>query len=94
MFKHPLFLHKIIKFIGVDFMKINTMDIKKVLEKMGKVNVMNLNTLTLTFKNKKYYISLDNENIVINEDKNIIYYYIFIDSEYKKTLQNFFKEVI
>ena len=73
-------------------MKINTMDIKKVLEKMGKVNVMNLNTLTLTFKDKKYYISLDNENIVINEDKNIIYYYIFIDSEYKKTLQNFFKE--
>lgn len=75
-------------------MKINTMDIKKVLEKMGKVNVMNLNTLTLTFKDKKYRISLDNENIVINEDKNIIYYYIFIDSEYKKTLQNFFKEVI
>ena len=56
-------------------MKINTMDIKKVLEKMGKVNVMNLNTLTLTFKDKKYYISLDNKNIVINEDKNIIYYY-------------------
>lgn len=75
-------------------MKINTMDIKKVLEKMGKVNVMNLNTLTLTFKDKKYCISLDNENIVINEDKNIIYYYIFIDSEYKKTLQNFFKEVV
>ena len=75
-------------------MKINTMDIKKVLEKMGKVNVMNLNTLTLTFKDKKYYISLDNENIVINEDKNIIYYYIFIDSEYKKTLHDFFKEVI
>ncbi len=75
-------------------MKINTMDIKKVLEKMGKVNVMNLNTLTLTFKDKKYYISLDNENIIINEDKNIIYYYIFIDSEYKKTLYNFFKEVI
>ena len=75
-------------------MKINTMDIKKVLEKMGKVNVMNLNTLTLTFKDKKYYISLDNENIIINEDKNIIYYYIFIDSEYKKTLHDFFKEVI
>ena len=34
------------------------------------------------------------ENIVSNEDKNIIYYYIFVDSEYKKTLYNFFKEVI
>ena len=75
-------------------MKINTMDIKKALEKIGKVNVINLNTLTLTFKDKKYYILLESENIVINEDKNIIYYYIFIDSEYKKTLQNFFKEVI
>ena len=75
-------------------MKINTMDIKKALEKIGKINVINLNTLTLTFKDKKYYISLDNENIIINEDKNIIYYYIFIDSEYKKTLYNFFKEVI
>ena len=75
-------------------MSINTMDIKKVLENIGKVNVINLNTLTLTFKDKKYCISLDNENIVINEDKNIIYYYIFVDSEYKKTLCNFFKEVI
>ena len=75
-------------------MKINTMDIKKALEKIGKINVMNLNTLMLTFKDKKYYISLDNENIVINEDKNIIYYYILIDSEYKKTLQDFFKEVV
>ena len=75
-------------------MKINTMDIKKVLENIGNVNVINLNTLTLTFKDKKYCISLDNENIIINEDKNIIYYYILVDSEYKKTLYNFFKEVI
>ena len=75
-------------------MKINTMDIKKVLEKMGKINIINLNTLTLTFKNKKYCISLEEENIAINEEKSIIYYYLFIDSEYKKTLQNFFKEVI
>ena len=35
--------------------KINTMDIKKVLEKMGNVNVITLNTLMLTFKDKKYY---------------------------------------
>ena len=35
--------------------KINTMDIKKVLENIGKVNIINLNTLTLTFKDKKYY---------------------------------------
>ena len=75
-------------------MKINTMDIKKVLEKMGKVNVINLNTLTLTFKDKKYCISLEGENIIINEDKNIIYYYILVDNEYKKTLQGFFEEVI
>ena len=75
-------------------MKINTMDIKKVLEKMGKINVINLNTLTLTFKDKKYYISLEGENIIINEDKNIIYYYILVDNEYKKTLQGFFEEVI
>ena len=75
-------------------MKINTMDIKKALEKIGKINIMNLNTLTLTFKDKKYYISLDDENIIINEDKNIIYYYILVDSEYKKTLYDFFKEVI
>ena len=74
--------------------KINTMDIKKVLEKMGNVNVITLNTLMLTFKDKKYCVSLDNENIIINEDKNIIYYYLFIDSEYKKTLQGFFKEVV
>ena len=74
--------------------KINTMDIKKVLENIGKVNIINLNTLTLTFKDKKYYILLESENIVINEDKNIIYYYILVDSEYKKTLYNFFKEVI
>ena len=46
-------------------MKINTMDIKKVLENIGKVNVINLNTLTLTFKDKKYYILLEGENIVI-----------------------------
>ena len=75
-------------------MKINTMDIKKVLEKIGKINVINLNTLTLTFKDKKYCISLEEENIAINEEKSIIYYYLFIDSEYKKTLYNFFKEVI
>ena len=75
-------------------MKINTMDIKKVLEKMGKVNVINLNTLTLTFKDKKYCISLEGENIIINEDKNIIYYYILVDNEYKKTLQGFFEEVV
>ena len=56
--------------------KINTMDIKKVLENIGKVNIINLNTLTLTFKDKKYCILLEGENIVINEDKNIIYYYI------------------
>ena len=74
--------------------KINTMDIKKVLENIGKVNVINLNTLTLTFKDKKYCILLEGENIVINEDKNIIYYYILVDSEYKKTLYDFFKEVI
>lgn len=75
-------------------MKINTMDIKKVLEKIGKVNVINLNTLMLTFKDKKYCISLEEENIAINEEKSIIYYYLFIDSEYKKTLQGFFEEVI
>ena len=75
-------------------MKINTMDIKKVLENIGKVNVINLNTLTLTFKDKKYCILLEGENIVINEDKNIIYYYILVDNEYKKTLQGFFEEVI
>ena len=74
--------------------KINTMDIKKVLENIGKVNVINLNTLTLTFKDKKYYILLEGENIVINEDKNIIYYYILVDNEYKKTLQGFFEEVV
>ena len=75
-------------------MKINTMDIKKVLEKIGKINIINLNTLTLTFKNKKYCISLEEENIAINEEKSIIYYYLFIDSEYKKTLQGFFEEVV
>ena len=75
-------------------MKINTMDIKKVLEKIGKVNVINLNTLMLTFKDKKYCISLEDENIAINEEKSIIYYYLFIDNEYKKTLQGFFEEVI
>ena len=75
-------------------MKINTMDIKKVLEKIGKVNVINLNTLMLTFKDKKYCISLEEENIAINEEKSIIYYYLFIDNEYKKTLQGFFEEVI
>ena len=75
-------------------MKINTMDIKKVLEKIGKVNVINLNTLMLTFKDKKYCISLEEENIAINEEKSIIYYYLFIDNEYKKTLQGFFEEVV
>lgn len=75
-------------------MKINTMDIKKVLGKIGKVNVVGLNALTLTLKDKKYCISLEDNNIIINEDKNIIYYYLFIDSEYKKSLSNFFKEVI
>ena len=73
--------------------KINAMDIKKVLEGIGKVNVISLNTLILTLNNKKYWIALEGENIVINKDKNIIYYYIFIDSEYKKTLSSFFKEV-
>ena len=77
-------------------MKINTMDIKKVLENIGKVNVINLNTLTLTFNNKKYCIKLDynSNSIIINEEKSIISYYLFIDSEYKKSLYNFFKEVI
>ena len=76
--------------------KINTMDIKKVLENIGKVNVINLNTLTLIFNNKKYCIELDynSNSIIINEEKSIISYYLFIDSEYKKTLYNFFKEVI
>lgn len=73
--------------------KINTMDIKKALEGIGKVNVINLNTLVLTFKDKKYNIALNDCNIVINEEKSIIYYHLFIDSEYKKTLHNFFKEV-
>ena len=73
--------------------KINTMDIKKSLEGIGKVNVINLNTLVLTFKDKKYNIALNDCNIVINEEKSIIYYHLFIDSEYKKTLHNFFKEV-
>lgn len=77
-------------------MKINTMDIKKVLGKIGKVNVVDLNALTLTLKDKKYCIKLDydSNSIIINEDKNIISYYLFIDSEYKKSLSNFFKEVI
>ena len=74
--------------------KINMMDIKKTLEGIGKVNVINLNTLVLTFKDKKYNIALNDCNIVINEEKSIIYYHLFIDSEYKKTLHNFFKEVI
>ena len=75
--------------------KINGMDIKKVLEGIGKVNVITLNTLTLTLNNKKYCIKLDynSNSIIINEDKSIISYYLFIDSEYKKTLQGFFKEV-
>lgn len=77
-------------------MKINTMDIKKVLENIGKVNVINLNTLTLILNNKKYCIGLDynSNSIIINEEKSIISYYLFIDSEYKKSLYNFFKEVI
>ena len=76
--------------------KINTMDIKKVLEGIGKVNVITLNTLTLTLNNKKYCIKLDcnSNSIIINENKSIISYYLFIDSEYKKTLQDFLKEVI
>ena len=75
--------------------KINTMDIKKELVKIGKVNVVSLNTLTLKFNDKKYCIELDynNNSIIINEEKSIISYYLFIDSEYKKSLYNFFKEV-
>ena len=77
-------------------MKINTMDVKKVLEGIGKVNVISLNTLTLILNNKKYCIELDynSNSIIINEEKSIISYYLFIDSEYKKSLHNFFKEVI
>ena len=77
-------------------MKINTMDVKKVLEGIGKVNVISLNTLTLILNNKKYCIELDynSNSIIINEEKSIISYYLFIDSEYKKSLYNFFKEVI
>lgn len=77
-------------------MKINTMDIKKVLENIGKVNVISLNILTLILNNKKYCIKLDynSNSIIINEEKSIISYYLFIDSEYKKSLYNFFKEVI
>ena len=76
--------------------KINTMDIKKVLENIGKVNVISLNILTLILNNKKYCIELDynSNSIIINEEKSIISYYLFIDSEYKKSLYNFFKEVI
>ena len=54
-------------------MKSNIYLIKKVLEKIRKINRLNLNTLSLIYKDKKYIISLENENIVINEDKQIIY---------------------
>ena len=75
-------------------MKTNIYLIEKVLEKLGKINRVNLNTLSLVYKDKKYIISLENENIVINEDKQIIYYYLFMDSEFEKNLFNFFKSII
>ena len=75
-------------------MKANIYLIEKALEKIGKINRLNLNTLSLIYKDKKYIISLENENIVINEDKQIIYYYLFMDSEFKKSLCNFFKSII
>ena len=74
-------------------MKSNIYLIRKVLEKIGKINRINLNTLSLIYKDKKYIISLENESIVINEDKQIIYYYLFNDSDFKKSLYNFFKNI-
>ena len=74
-------------------MKANIYLIEKVLEKIGKINRINLNTLSLIYKNKKYIISLENESIVINEDKQIIYYYLFNDSDFKNSLYNFFKNI-
>ena len=74
-------------------MKRNIYLIEKVLEKLGKINRINLNTLSLIYKDKKYLISLENENIVINEDKQLIYYYLFMDSDFKKSLYNFFKNI-
>ena len=74
-------------------MKANIYLIEKVLEKIGKINRINLNTLSLIYKDKKYIISLENESIVINEDKQIIYYYLFNDSDFKNSLYNFFKNI-
>lgn len=74
-------------------MKSNIYLIEKVLEKIGKINRINLNTLSLIYKDKKYIISLENESIVINEDKQIIYYYLFNDSDFKNSLYNFFKNI-
>ena len=74
-------------------MKANIYLIEKVLEKIGKINRINLNTLSLFYKNKKYIISLENESIGINEDKQIIYYYLFNDSDFKNSLYNFFKNI-
>ena len=74
-------------------MKANIYLIEKVLEKIGKINRINLNTLSLIYKDKKYIISLENENIVINEDKQIIYYYLFNDSDFKNSLYNYFKNI-
>ena len=74
-------------------MKANIYLIKKVLEKIGKINRLNLNTLSLIYKDKKYIISLENESIVINEDKQIIYYYLINDSDFKESLYNFFKNI-
>ena len=74
-------------------MKTNIYLIEKVLEKIGKINRLNLNTLSLIYKDKKYIISLENESIVINEDRQIIYYYLFNDSDFKNSLYNFFKNI-
>ena len=74
-------------------MKANIYLIEKVLEKIGKINRINLNTLSLFYKDKKYIISLENESIVINEDKQIIYYYLFNDSDFKNSLYNYFKNI-
>ena len=74
-------------------MKANIYLIGKALEKIGKINIVNLNTLSLIYKDKKYIISLENESIVINEDKQIIYYYLFNDSDFKNSLYNFFKNI-
>ena len=74
-------------------MKANIYLIEKVLEKIGKINRLNLNTLSLIYKDKKYIISLENESIVINEDKQIIYYCLFNDSDFKNSLYNFFKNI-